>query len=346
MKKLLAPILIITLSISLLFTSGCSYITKNEEREFNVLKSYPEENAPSQIIKTEKYWTMLFNSYESQDYSISVSENLDVENIIYNIENVNIWYFEANDYAIVWCEKSLENYTYKIYKFDSKEIETIFQISVDIGFQPQNIGIYNNFVYYCTIDYSLQKVNLIEYDINKKTTNVYYTTDFNENNQPYSINLENEFLSFFSSDQIKVFNIKNNTISFESPLSDTIKHIFAISYDDTNNTCALYYADEDSEDIGILSKDENTVVSIFTFSENHYAYQDKIKCKDGHIYWITQGNVSGYVTDHYKLVNYNYLDNTVTEIDKTFCLHYNDNNLYFLRFNKNGEYTHINLCSY
>ena len=111
-----------------------------------------------------------------------------------------------------------------------------------------------------------------------------------------------------------------------------------------SDTCALYYADNDSEDIGILKEGQTEIASVFTFSQNHYAYQEKIDCHDGHIYWIAQANVSGNVTDHYTFIDYNYLDRKPTEIDRTFSFYRNEIELYLLRFNKNGDYSHIDLC--
>lgn len=97
-------------------------------------------------------------------------------------------------------------------------------------------------------------------------------------------------------------------------MPEAVKYVYCVSYDSKNDTCALYYADNDSEDIGILKEGQTKIASVFTFSQNHYAYQDKIDCHDGHIYWIAQANVSGNITDHYTFIDYNYLDHKPTEI--------------------------------
>ena len=265
-------------------------------------------------------------------------------NNIYSVDDVSIWYFEANKNGIVWCEKSQEFYTYKIYVFETQKVETVFQVAVDKGYQPQNIGIYLDTVYYCTINYDSQEVQVIAYDITTKATSDVCKVEFDEAKQPYSINLENEYLSFVCSEQIKVLNLQNNETVFDSTLPEAVKYVYSVSYDIQNDTCALYYADNDSEDIGVLREGQTEIASVFTFSQNHYAYQDKIECYDGHIYWIAQANVSGNVTNHYTFVDYNYLDHKPTEIDRTFSFYRNENELYMLRFNKNGDYTHIDLC--
>jgi len=344
MKKVIYCALLTLLVLSLLILSGCSAFMSQKQPQ--IVTTYPEETAPSQVIKIEDSWVMLHNTYGSQDYTISVSKSLDSADSIYSVNDVSIWYFEANEKGIVWCEESLEFYTYKVYVFETQKVETIFQVAVDKGYQPQNIGIYLNTVYYCSIHYDQQEVQVIAYDITTKTTTYVNEVEFHEEKQPYSINLEDAYLSFVCSDQIKVLNLQNNEVVFDSALPNTVEYVYGVSYDSKNDICALYYADNDSEDIGTLKEGENDIISVFTFSQNHYAYQDKIECYDGHIYWIAQANVSGAVTEHYTLIDYNYLKHKVVETDRSFGFYREDNDLYVLRFNKDGDYTHIDLCQY
>ena len=275
MKKAIC-LTVLLLLISFLFVlSGCSAFISQKQPQ--IVKSYLKETAPSQVIKTENQWVMLHNTYGNGNYNISVGESLDSSSNIYSVNDVSIWYFEANENGIVWCERSLEFYTYKIYVFETKKVETIFQIAVDKGYQPQNIGMYLNAAYYCSINYDNQEVQVIEYDITTKTTTEVIKSEFDESNQPYSINLENEYLNFVCSDQIKVLNLQNSEVVFDIALPDTVKYLYSVSYDSKNDTCALYYADNDSEDIGVLEEGENDILSVFTFSQNYYAYQEKIK---------------------------------------------------------------------
>lgn len=343
MKKVICLVLASLLVSSLFALSGCS--TNVQEKEPQILKSYPMEKAPSQVIKTDNGWVMLLSDYDGQNYTVSVSESLDSATDVYSVGDVSIWYFEANEKGIVWCEKSDEFYTYKAYIYETQNIETFFEVAVDDGFQLQNVGIFLNAVYYSIVDYEQHKARVLAYDFESKTTSVVCEAPFFDEKQLYAINVENGYLSFICSDQIKVFNLQGDEIVFDTSLPSDVKYVFSVSYDSLNNVCALYYMDKDSEDIGFFKEGEDKISSVFTFSNNHYAYQDKIKCYDGHIYWITQANVSGYVSDHYRLIDYNYLKHTVIETDRTFCLYRSENDLYSLRFNKK-EYTHIDLCQY
>lgn len=342
MKKFIHSVAWMLFVLFLTAFSGCSAFVP--QKQVQVVKSFPKDNAPSQVIKTEAQWVILKNIYGGQDFTISVSENLDCFNDVYTVNDVSIWYFEANDKAVVWCEKTDQFNTFKIHTFETQETDTILQVPLEAGFQPQNIGIFLDAAYFCVIDYEQQQVQVLGYDIGAKKTAELYTVAFYDERQPYSINLENGYLSFVCSNHVKVLNLQSNETVYDSPLPSDVAHIFGISYDSKNDTCALYYADSDSEDIGIMKEGEDKILSILTFSENHYAYHDKIECYDGHIYWIAQANITGAVTDHYTLVDYNYLEHKVVETDRTFDFCRIENALYILRFNKDGDYTHIDIC--
>ncbi|MBE6740605.1 MAG: hypothetical protein E7565_09860, partial [Ruminococcaceae bacterium] len=252
MKRLVYYTLLSILVLSMLLLSGCSALLPQKQPQ--IVNTYPQKIAPSQVIKTEDQWVMLHSTYGGQNYTISVGENSTSTNNIYSANDVSIWYFEANNNGVVWCEKSQEFYTYKIYVYETQKVETVFQVAVDKGYQPQNIGIYLNTVYYCAINYDSQEVQVITYDITTKATSDVYKVEFDEAKQPYSINLENEYLNFVCSEQIKVLNLQNNETVFDSTLPEAIKYVYSVSYDSKNDTCALYYADNDSEDIGILKE--------------------------------------------------------------------------------------------
>lgn len=338
MKKRIAVLLVGIIFI----LSGCK--GQPIENDPTVLNSYPTDTAPSQVIKTNNYWVCLNSTYGSIDFTISISETYKNDNIIYSAKDIDIWYIEANDNAIVWCEKSSEYYTYKVYNIKTKQTETIFQAKNQQEYQAQNVGIFENCVYYSFIDYESNKVIIYAYNLDEKTIGIFYSADYNENLMPYSMVLENEYLMFVCSNHSKVLNVKNNQTIFDSPLPDNIKYVFSASYDSINDTCILYYTDGDTEDIGILDTDKNKVISVFTLSENHYAYLDKIRAYDGHIYWIVQANVSGNVSDHYTLINYNYLEHKPIETKRAFNFYLDVTDLYSLRYDRSGDYTAIELC--
>ena len=123
MKKMLCMVLLLLLVLSLFSLSGCSLFKKTKPLE--IVKTYPKETAPSQIVKTENHWVMLLSTYGSQNYTISVGENLDSANSVYSVKDVSIWYFEANEKGVVWCEKSKTFYTYKAYIFETQTVETV-----------------------------------------------------------------------------------------------------------------------------------------------------------------------------------------------------------------------------
>jgi len=328
--------------LSLLVFSGC--FGGVSQGQTQTIQPFPKDQAPSQIVKTENRWVMLNSTYGGVDYTISVGEAPAPANTVYAVKDVSIWYFEANDKGIVWCEKTEEFNTFKVYDFATQTTDAVAKVAADAGFQPQNVGIFQDSAYYCLIDYEQRTVRVLAYDLETKATTEFYTVPFREALQPYSIHLDDGYLSFVCSEQVKVFRLQNKEVVFDAMLPAGTEHVFAVSYDSKNDTCALYYADSDSEDIGVLKEGEEKISSVFTFSENHYAYQDKLECYDGHIYWIAQANISGAVSDHYTLVDYHYLERKAVETDRSFDFCRSQDTVYILRFNKDGDYTHIDLC--
>ena len=343
MKKTTRVVLLVVLMLLLFNLSGCAFL-KNANAP-QIIESYPSDTAPSQVIKTDDFWVMLFNSYAEHDYSILIGENPDSLNEIYNVDDVTIWYFDADNDAVVWSERSTEFYTYKLYRFDTRNVETIYQASLEDGYQAVNIGIYAKSAYYCLVDYKKQDVSVLAYNFETGSTTVVYDIPYEEKNQPHTINVEDEYLSFACADEIAVINLKNNETVFKTKLPEEVKYTYAVSYDGINDVCALYYADEDSEDIAVLKEGDAEISSLCTFSKNYYAYMEKIECYDGHLYWIKQANVSGMVADHYTFVDYDYLTHKPIETKWTLDFFRDGKEIYLIRFNK-IEYTHMNLCQY
>lgn len=344
MKRFVSFLLLVALGLSLLCLFGCS--DKIEKLEPSVLKSFPRDNSPAQVIKNDNGWIVLFNTYGMSKYSLAVGESLDSLKEIYSVDDVNIWYLDATENAIVWSERQNEIITYKFYDLKSQKVETLLDVNNENRYQTMNIGIYLDNIYYSVVDIENKEVCVYAYNIDSKATKIVYKEPYVEENLPYSINLEDKYLSFVSSEKIKVIDLKINQVAFEESLPENVVYAFAASYDRINDTCAVYYADEDSEDIGIIKSGEGKLISHITFAENHYAYQEKIECHNGHLYLVFQANVSGDIADHYQFVDYNYFDHVSAETERAFSFYRGKDGLYSLRFKHNVDSLGVDLCEY
>lgn len=320
-----------------LLLSGCIRTAPKATR----IATYPKDNAPLQIIPAGDRWVALVGAYESDDYSVSVSESPETLNPVYSVKDTSIWFFTANEHCIAWCEESEIAYTYKAYLFDEEKVITLVSINDVDNYQPQNVGVYGKSIYYTNIDYSAKNVTVYAYDITSQTAGVVLSEPYAEEGAPYVISVEDVYLSYAGYQAIKVIRLDNGETVFESALPNAVEYVYAISYDSANDACGLYYCDEDSEDIGIFKEGDTEVLSHFTFNENHYAYHDQIRCTNGHLYWIVQSNVTGLITDHYILMEYNYIDPEPKEIERTFYCYIDGDTVYTLRFNKKGNYDGI-----
>ncbi len=344
MKRLISLSLLVSFILSLFLLSACS--GEIEKLDPQVLKSFPRDNSPAQIIKNNNGWVVLFNAYGLSDYSLAVGKDLDSLKEIYSVADVGIWYVDATDDAIAWSERQDKIITYKYYDVRSQKVETLLQVNNDKFYQTMSIGIYLNDIYYSVVDFEKEEVIVYAYNIDSRETKVAYKESYVEDNLPYSINLEDEYLSFISGEKISVIDLKVNKMAFEAALPDNVVYAYTASYDRINNSCAVYYADEDSEDVGIIKAEEGKLVSHITFSENIYAYQEKIECHDGHLYLVFQSNVSGNVADHYKFVDYNYLECVPVETERAFSFYRGEDEMFALRFKFDKNSLDVDLCRY
>ena len=321
-----------------LLLSGCDLGPKP-----NCIASYGRDNAPLQILSVGNRWVALVGELASDDYFVSVSDSSQTLNNVYSVQDVSIWFFTADEDCVVWCEATDTVYTYKAYLFDQAKVETIASIQAGDNYQPMNVGIYDQNVYYTSIDYSKQTVTVNAYNIDTKITAAVLSEPLVEGGAPYPISVEGNYLSYAGADSVKVIDLNNGESVWDVSLPKEVEFVYAISYDVANDACGLYYCDEDSEDLGILQKGATEVKSHFTFHENHYAYHDQIRCTNGHLYWITQANVTGQTTDHYVFVDYNYLNPKAKNIERTFYFSLNGDTIFTLQFNQDGNYELINL---
>lgn len=336
--KLFALLLALVTVLSLTL-SGCGMFKADPS---SVIATYQANAAPSLMVKTEKHWVSFLNTYGSYEYTLSVSTSAEKTEQAYSVSGVSIWCLAADDNCAVWCERSDTEYTYKLYTFSDKQTTVLHKTSAE-EYQPQNVGIYDGCVYYSIIDYTANKYSIFKYDVNEKFEYDFIHAELSADNQPYSFVIEGGNLIFINSKSIAVTKLENKDTIFVSFLPSSVMYVYSASYDSVNHKCAIYYADNDSEDIGIIGEGQTEVSSIFTFGKNRYAYQDKIRCEDGHIYWIAQSNATGNVTDHYTLVDYDYINHKPTEYERTFAFFLDGDSIYSLRFDKSGDYEGIEL---
>lgn len=328
-----------------LLLSACNFMKPEvpEDNSGTLIASFDEDDAPSKIVKTDNYWVYLVNTYGGTEYSISVNTAPEELNSVYVTKDVSIWFLEASDKYVVWTEKSDEYYEYKFYSIENKTVDTFFKTDTATGFQLQNIGIYADNIYYSFVDYMKEEANIYCYDVTSKEATPVLNLKYDEDLSPMSFSVENGFLSVASSSGVLVMDLSTGGTVFENELPDDVAYVFAISYDQANETCGLYYCDSDSEDIGIIEKDDSNIFSILTLNENYYAYHDQIKCTNGHIYWISQANVSGNVTDHYMYMDYDYINHEPKHTKRSIGFFVNEEKQYILRFDKDGNYENIEL---
>ncbi len=344
MKKIICSILMFTMLLSF---SACDP-DMSEIKDIGVepadtlVQSYKKEHAPSQVVKTKSYWVQLVSEYFGTNYRISVSKEPDDITTVYTADNVLIYYFEANDDYVVWCEETVDTYDYKLYSIKEDTVQTLFSADIEEGYLPQNVGIYQNKVYYPVVDYQKETADIYCYDTQTGKNASVSSLPYDGEYSIMTMNVEANYLTVASTSDIVVFDVEKECLVQQTPLPREVGFVFAVSYDYINEKCALYYSDEDSEDIGFINE-AGEMDSHFTFGDNQYAFEDKITCIDGHIYWIVQMDSTGDVSDHYRYVEYDYVNHKPYEIKRVFNLEVNEDHKYYLAFGSDGAYQEIAL---
>lgn len=340
MKKLIAISLLLTLVLSL---AGCnSHIPQGDPG--TKLASFPtDSNYPVKLVKTDSYWVSLVGRYGSSSSSISVSDTAQDLHTVYSAEDVTVWFMDADDEYVIWSELSEEFYTYKVHSIAAGTTETIFQTTANDVMQLRNVSLHNGFAYYAYMDYSAQQAHVFRYDLQKKSAEPIFSPKWEGDKSVMSFAVQDGLLSIAVPEGITVLDLNSGETVYKNLLPTDIHYVFSVSYDAVNKTCALYYADSDSEDIGIMKQGDATIRSIYTFGSNQYAYQDQIQCLNGRIYWISQFNASGNVTEHYSLVEYDYLSDLPNETQRTLNFYVDEHGEYLLRFDRSGEFHNIDL---
>ena len=341
MKRILSLILLVALVLSLVACDFNHYLP--DESAGTMIAAYPKDAYPVKMVKTSTHWVAMLSYYGSADYELAIGTTLDVLESVYTTQDVSIWFMDANEEYVVWCEKSEENYTYKAHSIEEQTTEVVFQTTTDVEMQLMNVDIHNNGVYYAYMDFEAQQAHIHRYDLQTKAVETVYSPAWEGSKSVMCFAIEAGLLSVAAPTGVTVLNLDTGKTVFENALPEDTYYVFSVSYDAANSTCALYYRDSDSEDIGTMQQGDAAIRSVYTFGSNEYAYQDQIKCVNGCIFWISQHNVSGNVTDHYRLIQYDYLQDKPTETNRTIAYFVDGKTVYFLRFDKGGDYQNVEL---
>ena len=356
MKRFIKNVTLFLLIFSVIFCcTGCKFYVKSnilddDSVKLKKLAEYPKTNAPVKIINTGDYWYSLIGTYGNDNYKLTVSENPEDLNVVYEIKDSSIWCFEANNDYAVWSEiKETENKV-MLYENSDNKVTDIYTIDTTEDFHISHIGLYKDYVYYIESDYENNTESIVEYNINSNSTKRIYSIQGLEDNVITNLSVKENYLTItLDNDKIDIvlIDLDSDNKPIITELPENAYYVYDVAYDNINDTYAVYYADKDKkEHIGVYNNKMKEIKNILTFNENCYAYQDCIECYDGHLYWISQANVSGNISDHYQLVDYNYIEDKPKEYKRTFYFSRSSNAMYGLSFDKSGEYENIVLDKY
>ncbi|MBQ8403415.1 MAG: hypothetical protein IJX55_03190 [Clostridia bacterium] len=300
---------------------------------------YELDEAPVKIVEAGGVWYALMGRYGSDDFRLAVGESYEYFDTVYETENVTIWFFEANENYAVWCERSGNICEFKVYTRATGEVSTVRTLGGEDGYQNANVGLFGDSLYFLETDYAAEKAAVMRYDAKTGELSRFYEFTYDGEYSAMNLSLAGDILLAVGNVGGKASLVRFDLAAGGAPdvreLSKKAEYVFDAAYDTVTGAYAIYYKDTDgAEHIGVISAKSNAVANIFTFAENVYAYEDTVRMHDSRVYWITQVNASGFVTEHYRFIDYDYKSHTRTEYLRTFGFTVAEDGVYLLSFNK------------
>ncbi len=300
---------------------------------------YPVEEAPVKVVEADGVWYALMGEYIGDHFELAVGENYDSLDTVYEADHVSIWFFEANEKYAVWGERSTYACTFKLYIRETGEICEIRTLSTEAGYQNANVGLHGDDIYFLETEYSLEKSGILRYDIAEGELSLFYEFTYAEDRSAMNLSLAGDTLLATGNVGGKASLVRFDLAKGGEPvvrkLRESVDYAYDAAYDSVTGAYAIYYLDKNgAEHIGVISAKSDAIANIFTFEENVYAYEDTVCMHDGHVYWVTQINTSGIVSEHYRFIDYDYSAHTRTEYLRTFGFTVAKDGVYLLSFNK------------
>lgn len=329
MKK----ILVITVALVMMVVlAGCGGTGSSSEQI--IFKS--EGELPNLMAVSDGTYYIMAGEYDEEELrQLSVSEELDKLNFVYDAEDVRIDSLCAEGDIAAWVEIHDKSYDYKLY--DREKDETISFNSADRNekeTQNAQIGIYNDTLYYIELDYGENKIFVKGYNVKEEKTEIVHEEILPEH-VTTALDVSGQVLTaYIGGDQMYSLNLESGEEkTVEIP--EKPDGIMEVSYDQGNDIYALYYTAKGTgpEDIGIFTPGDKQIKSIFRSTD--FAYPVHLEIDNGHVFWLTSINTAGTSdneADYNTLMDYSCQDDATEEYPSTFGFALSDDTLFTLSF--------------
>ena len=195
---------------------------------------------------------------------------------------------------------------------------------------------YGRNLYISRIDYAGESAGIYSIDLDTLDQKLVLAMPYFGEYSIMSFAVEDQYLSVAGKGKVRVIDLVTGEVLQEYTLDETSGYIYAVSFDSENMTCAVYCQHGTLKKMGII-KPDGTFVTVYYFDEYRYAYHDRILCRNGHIYWAVQVNLSGRIVDHYELEDYDYLNHRPAVVDKVFHVAMGEDSVLLLSFGESSK---------
>lgn len=302
------------------------------------LAIWPKEHAPQRILHVGDCWYAMMGTYGGPDAELAVGPSPDALETVYQAD-AYVWSFVASQTHAAWTQRTAGDGTLEWMLYDRATGETTLVHSEPEGdVRPCfSIALTQDRLYY------------VRNEGSDGAGCVYVRSLADGTDTPWgeaqgrigAIAVRSDMLVLVQQEEsgwtLHVMDTSGRREYKALEMPERVAQIYDVDYDPSTGLFGLYYMDtENAEHAALLTWPR--MYNLFTFSRGVYALGDNISLVDGHFRWTVQIEASGYVTDHYRVVDYDVLHNQPVEHLRSYWCAPAEEGLLVLSFNADGAY--------
>ena len=301
------------------------------------LAVWPKEHAPQKIIHAGDWWYAMMGTYGFSDAELAVGPAPDALTTVYSAD-AHVWSFAATGSHAAWVQVvDNERLEWMLYDRASGEITQVHSEAMIEQRPCFAVALAEGRLFYCRSVGTEGAAQLIARSLTDGSEELW-----GEDAYPIGAMALREgtlFIARRQPDGWKLIALETAERSRykETPLPEYIDMVYDVDYDPQYGVIAMYYMDSESgEHVALLGR--SGMINLYTFSRGVCAVDDMVEVVGGRLRWCVQVNASGYVTDHYRMVDYNLLRNWPTEHLRTYWFSTAEEGVLALSFGEDRDY--------
>lgn len=248
-------------------------------------------------ISDDGKFVYLLQDLEHSYSKISVSDSATELDVVYDADDFYIKNMACGDGFTAWTELTDDEFAVKCYNHETEEVTVVRSedYDYDTDYQVLEIKAYKDCVYYQYYNNDEDYASIMCYDVSSGSEEPFMEADFfmpdkMVSAQFESLDINNNWLlcsqrTELGKQDFWMINLDDES-SMLAHLNPNVSLVYSASFDENDNTLALYYWDTDSVDHIGTSSESAKITDWIDFDRYTVAYRDRIRYVDGQLYYI------------------------------------------------------------